>query len=112
MVTESGKDAVVGRNVNVPVNNAFYLTFDIDEIKEPRLWTELEYDTQTRMLDRFVIGEGREKPRFLDVVLPQDRQYLPFQEMGRRWFIWLSHDAKIPLLAENNSNFSILASAQ
>lgn len=109
MVTKSGENGIVSGDVNVPVNNIFYLPLDIYQIKEPRLGTELEYDTQTGMFDGFIISKGREEPRFLDVILAQDRKYLPLQKMGRRWFIWLSHCAKIPLSQENGGNFSILA---
>ncbi len=110
MVTESGEDGVVGRYVYITVYHVFYLPLDIYQIKEPRLRTELEDDTQTGMFDGFIVSEGREKTRFLDVILAQDRKYLPLEEMDRRWFIWLSHGAKIPLSEENGGNFSILAS--
>lgn len=69
MVAKSGQDCFVGRYVNVAVDDAFYLALDIDEIKEPRLGTELEDDTQTGMLDRLIIGKGREEPCFLDIIL-------------------------------------------
>ena len=70
VVAESGQDGIVGRYVNVAVDDAFYLALDINEVKEPRLGTELEDDTQTGMLDGFIISKGRKEPCFLDIILP------------------------------------------
>lgn len=112
MVAESWEDSIVGRNVNVPIDNAFYLTFDIYQIKEPPFGTELKDDTNTRMFNGFIIRKGREETRFPNVILPKDRQYLSFKELVCRRCIWLSHDAKIPLFAANNGNFLILASGR
>jgi hypothetical protein len=105
MVAKSGEDSFVGGYINVSINHVFNLTLNINEVKEPRLGTELEDDTQTGMFDRLVISKGREKTCFLDIILPQNRQYLPLQEMGRGWFIWLSHDAKIHGYPANDLDF-------
>jgi hypothetical protein len=81
MVAESGEDGVIGSNINVPINNTFYLTFDIDQIKEPSFGTELKDDTNTRMFDGFIISKRREDARFPDVILAKDRKYLPLKEL-------------------------------
>lgn len=96
MVAESGEDGIVGRYVNVSINHTFYLPLNINQINEPPLGTKLKNDANARVFYGFFIRERREETRFLDVILPQDGKYLPLEELVRRLFIGLSHDAKIP----------------